>query len=65
MHAIPASDPAERAARSSDPDDDYVLALAERARAFVVTGDGHLLALANDFPIRSARDFQAGLDQPT
>lgn len=43
--------------RSADPDDDYLLALAEDRNAALVSGDKHLLALADDAPIYSAADF--------
>ena len=46
--------------RSPDPGDDYLLALAESERAVLATGDHHLLALANEFPIHAARKL---LDQ--
>ena len=37
-----------------DPGDDYLLSLAADQHAVLVSGDGHLLALAGDFPIQSA-----------
>lgn len=43
--------------RSADPGDDYLLALAEAERAVLVSGDQHLLALANELPIQGARTF--------
>lgn len=43
--------------RSSDPGDDYLIALAESERAMLVSGDRHLLALAGRFPIRSPAAF--------
>jgi predicted nucleic acid-binding protein len=46
-----------RPGRSPDPADDYLLAVAESERAVLVTGDQHLLAPANEFPIHSARAF--------
>jgi uncharacterized protein len=46
--------------RSSDPGDDYVLALAERENVPLVSGDDHLLALRDRAPVFSPRDF---LDQ--
>jgi uncharacterized protein len=60
--ATAAPDPAEGRGRSADPDDDYLLALAERERAVLVSGDGHLLALADELPIRTAREFVDELD---
>lgn len=53
--AVHAPDPANPPRRSPDPGDDALLALAESERALLVTGDEHLLALAHDFPIRTAR----------
>jgi putative PIN family toxin of toxin-antitoxin system len=45
---------------SVDPGDDYLLALAARERAQLVSGDAHVLALADTQPISSPRAF---LDQ--
>jgi putative PIN family toxin of toxin-antitoxin system len=50
-HATIATDPADAPVRSADPDDDYLLALALREKALVVSGDAHLLALVDEFPI--------------
>jgi putative PIN family toxin of toxin-antitoxin system len=58
--AVHAPDPPHPPRRSPDPGDDYLLALAESERAVLVTGDQHLLALADEFPIHTARAF---LDQ--
>ena len=55
--ALVAADPPEPPRRSSDPGDDYLLALAEQERAVLVSGDQHLLALADEFPIQTARAF--------
>lgn len=55
--ALLAVDPPEPPRRSSDAADDYLLALAEQEHAVVVSGDQHLLALANELPIKSARAF--------
>ena len=49
------------ARRSTDPGDDYLLALAEQERAVLVSGDRHVLALTDAFPIRTARAFLDGL----
>jgi predicted nucleic acid-binding protein len=57
-----AADPPHPLARSSDPDDDYLLALAEAERALVVTGDRHLLTLAPGLPVVSPREFVDRLD---
>jgi len=45
--AVLATDPSAIASRSADADDDYLLALAEQERAILVSGDHHLLALAD------------------
>jgi uncharacterized protein len=42
---------------SADPGDDYLLALAARERMPLVSGDAHLLALADRLPVLSPRDF--------
>jgi hypothetical protein len=47
--------------RSADPDDDYVIALAEHTRALIVTGDRHLLDLADRIPVLSPAEFVAAL----
>jgi uncharacterized protein len=60
--ALHAPDPPGPRRRSSDPGDDYPLALAESENAIIVSGDQHLLELADRFPIRSARDFLEALD---
>jgi putative PIN family toxin of toxin-antitoxin system len=43
--------------QSSDPDDDYLIALAETTRSVVVSGDHHLLDLADHLPIHSPAAF--------
>jgi predicted nucleic acid-binding protein len=43
--------------RSPDPDDDYLLALAVSRRAFLVTGDQHLLGIRADLPILTPAQF--------
>jgi len=44
--------------RSSDPGDDYLLALAAGQQAALVSGDGHLLSLRDgDLPIHSPAEF--------
>lgn len=48
--------------RSADPADDYVVSLAETQRAVLVSGNKHLLDLADSFPIESPREFLARLD---
>jgi putative PIN family toxin of toxin-antitoxin system len=60
--AVHAPDPPAPPRRSPDPGDDYLLALAEGENAMVVSGDQHLLELADRLPIRSARDFLTALE---
>jgi uncharacterized protein len=55
--AVVAPDPPNPTRRSADPGDDYLLALAENERAVLVSGDQHLLALAGELPVRTARAF--------
>jgi uncharacterized protein len=43
--------------RSSDPGDDYLLALAAREQVPLVSGDDDLLALRDRAPVFSPRDF--------
>lgn len=43
--------------RSPDPGDDYLIALAAAARAVIVSGDGHLLSLAEHLPVYSPAAF--------
>lgn len=45
--------------RSAGPDDDYLVALADAAQAVVVSGDGHLLDLADRLPVYSPANFIA------
>jgi putative PIN family toxin of toxin-antitoxin system len=45
--------------RSRDPDDDYLIALAEQQRALLVSGDDHLLQLADRIPVYTAAEFLA------
>jgi uncharacterized protein len=57
-HGTLAEDPPDPApVRSPDPGDDYLLALAIRQRAFLVTGDQHLLGLHDDLPILTPAEF--------
>jgi putative PIN family toxin of toxin-antitoxin system len=46
--------------RSADPDDDYLIALAKSANAILISGDRHLLDLADQAPICSPADFLSG-----
>jgi putative PIN family toxin of toxin-antitoxin system len=52
-----APDPAEARRRSPDPGDDYLLGLAEAERAVLVSGNRHLLTLADRYPIHAPREF--------
>lgn len=51
------ADPARPPRRSSDPGDDYLIALAEAGSAVLVSGDKHVLSLPGDMPIYSPRRF--------
>ncbi len=60
-----ADDPVAIPARSPDAGDDYLIALAEAERAILVSGDQHILGLADAFPIRSPAEFLLTLgDEP-
>jgi len=52
-------DPPPLAGLSPDPDDDYLIALARGAKAdYLVSGDGHLLDLADPLPpVLTPRQF--------
>lgn len=60
---ILAPDSSTAAGRSADSADDYLLALAESARAVLVSGDRHLLDLAEGLPIQTARAFLETLER--
>lgn len=63
--AIVADDPAtDPPTRSSDPDDDYLLALAAAERAVLVSGDAHLTVLGDRLPVRTPAAFLAALGDP-
>ena len=50
--ATPAADPEDPpTVRSSDPGDDYLIALAASERALLVSGDAHLLELQGRIPV--------------
>lgn len=59
--AAVATDPGAPPRRSTDPGDDYLLALAEAEHALLVTGDHHLLDLAGRLPIHTPRAFLEAL----
>ena len=62
--AVLASDPVTAPlVRSIDPNDDYLVALASSERAVLVSGDGHLTALADRLPVRTPADFLASLEE--
>jgi putative PIN family toxin of toxin-antitoxin system len=42
---------------SRDPQDDYLIALAQAARAFVVSGDRHLLEMSGTIPVYGPAEF--------
>jgi putative PIN family toxin of toxin-antitoxin system len=59
-------DPALRPSlRSPDPDDDYLIALAETARAVLVSGDAHLLGMGPGIPVYGPGAFLALLASGT
>lgn len=45
--------------RSADPDDDYLIALAQAQNAILVSGDNHLLDLPDGAPILAPADLLA------
>lgn len=45
--------------RCTDPDDDYLIALAHSQSAALVSGDSDLLELAEEIPVFSPADFLA------
>jgi putative PIN family toxin of toxin-antitoxin system len=45
--------------RSEDPDDNYLIALAQSQTAALVSGDRHLLALAGQIPVFPPAEFLA------
>lgn len=62
MEASVAPDPEEPAPlHSADPNDDYLIALAYSQSAHLVSGDSHLLDLADLAPISSPADFLVGV----
>jgi uncharacterized protein len=64
--ATSANDPkAPPAVTSADPGDDYLIALAESRRAILVSGDQHLLDLADEIPVFPPALFLDLLSAPT
>jgi uncharacterized protein len=64
-HGALVEDPSDPpSVRSPDPDDDYLLALAISRRAYLVTGDQHLLGgLRDDLPILTPAEFVTKLHE--
>lgn len=60
--ATVAATPADPPARSRDPEDDYLLALAESTRSILVTGDADLLELASEYPVWTVARILEALD---
>jgi uncharacterized protein len=56
-----AGDAHDPPSRSVDPGDDYLIVLAEAQSAILVSGDDHLLRLADRFPILSPTTFLESL----
>ncbi|HKA12989.1 MAG TPA: putative toxin-antitoxin system toxin component, PIN family [Candidatus Dormibacteraeota bacterium] len=56
------ADAQDRALRWVDPGDDYLLALAARSSAILVSGDRHLLELSDRLPVRTAVQFLQDLN---
>ena len=56
-HGTLAEDPAGTPPAQSPIDDDYLIALAIDRRAFLVTGDQHLLGLRAELPIYPPAEF--------
>jgi putative PIN family toxin of toxin-antitoxin system len=53
----------EPAVHSPDPGDDYLIALGAFAGAVIISGDGHLLGLADEVPVYSPAQFLALLGE--
>lgn len=61
--AATVEDPPEPApARSPDPDDDYLVSLAQAASAVLVSDDKHLLGLKELIPVHAAGEFLTMLE---
>lgn len=56
-----ADDPEDIPRVSTDPGDDYLVALAHSQQAVLVSGDQHLLTLADRMPITNPRTFLESL----
>ncbi len=49
--------PAHHPVRSSDPGDDYLIALAAETQAVIVSGDRHLLDRSDELPVYTPAGF--------
>lgn len=63
LWAVVADDPEIASPRTTDPKDDYLLALSREQRAVLVTGDNGLLRLKEARPVYSPRDFLRLLEE--
>jgi predicted nucleic acid-binding protein len=62
--AIAANDSTEPPAiSSSDPEDNYLIALASSSRSLLVSGDKDLLVLSEQIPVYSPADFLVLIDE--
>lgn len=62
--ALAVPDPKEPSPlRSADPDDDYLIALAQSQNAVLVSGDKHLLEIGGGAPILAPADLLASGEQ--
>lgn len=56
---------AEPEIRSSDPDDDYLIALASQSRSVLISGDKDLLELSDQIPVYSPAELLALIEDTT
>jgi uncharacterized protein len=56
---ITADPDGQPAVHSPDPGDDYLIALGASTGAVIISGDGHLLGLADEIPVYSPTQFLA------
>jgi predicted nucleic acid-binding protein len=57
--AVMADDPNQPTSpRTADPQDDYLVALAQVSQSFIVSGDKHLLGMVEQFPVYSPASFR-------
>jgi predicted nucleic acid-binding protein len=63
--SVVVEDPADQPpVGSSDPEDDYLIALAASTRSLLVTGDSDLLALSGRIPVLTPSGFAGQLSAP-